>query len=131
MSVKEVELLKKIEQHYSNLKKVSDYHFEDRGGVMVKILPNRVHFIAYFDDLIVAVVNLVSLNVDYADNQTEWNINVLNNKEVESLRNIKYNASSKKNDKEAEDAMRNIVSRLKNHELSSILEKIESLESEA
>lgn len=125
----EIELLEQIKVHYANLQKVSDVHFVYRGNIMVTTPANRDLFIAYFDELIISVASLVSLNVDYATKQTLWDFNVLKNQEVESLRNIKYSDSVKieqNNVKKAEDAMQNIVSRLKNKELSSILEMIDS-----
>ena len=72
----ENELMEQIKVHYTNLQKVSDVHFVYRGNIMVTTPANRDLFIAYFDELIISVASLVSLNVDYATKQTFWDFNV-------------------------------------------------------
>lgn len=125
---KEEELLKQIEELYNRLKKVSDSHFENRGGILVMILPNRDNFIATFDKLFDAAVLLKALGVDYFDLHL---LCTLKSKEVQSLRNIKYSDSPKKekrNENSAEKIMSNIIYRLTNTDLSEILNKIADLE---
>lgn len=72
----EIELLEQIKVHYTNLQKVSDVHFVCRSNKMLTTPANRDLFIAYFDELIISVASLVSLNVDYATKQTLWDFNV-------------------------------------------------------
>ena len=127
MSDKEIELLKLVERHYSNLKKVSDYHFEDRGGVLVKLPPNRDSFVTSFYKLFDAIVDLNKLNVDYLDMQ---GLCTLKSKEVHSLEIIKYSDSriiEGRNFEQAKNKMDEIAVRLPKIELSGILKQIKDL----